>query len=107
MKYVSSLPSISAPQQRRGTRALSGVEPARERILPPQEVERPHRQPESVPDEVREKERRYAGTIDTERRKCVRRIRQDPILFELRSGKDRRHGTQREDDRPIHIDIKV
>lgn len=44
---------------------------------------------------------------EQERRKAARRLRQLPVLLELRSGLDQRRHNQREGDIVEHIDLKA
>jgi hypothetical protein len=50
---------------------------------------------------------RRKTTVEKDRRKVNQRIRRQTTLFECRSGVDRRHRNQREDDIAEHIDVLV
>lgn len=104
MRYVQSLPPIVEPAPDSGaTRGIAHTAPVRpvsERSLPPL-VFRQHTQQQATPALNRQV---VPHSADNDRRKFCRRIRNDPVLLELRSGQDRRRRNQRRGDLTTAID---
>ena len=64
-------------------------------------------QPRQTPVEHVERRRASNGPLETERRVLTRRIRNTPVLTELRSGRERRRRNQRKSDLTTAIDEKI
>jgi hypothetical protein len=122
MKYVPSLPPPTiAPGDRWETPKLTAVRPTKavqERSLSPLIFYRhPRREPvpaeeagqpaEEAGQPAEEAERRHAQPVPQERRSYCRRVRQHPLLMELRTETDRRRHRQRKSDSTEHIDEEV
>ena len=82
------------------------VKVVHERDLQPLEFQR-HPQPELLPAQVRQLQKRHAEPYQQERRTYCRRIRRQSILIEFRSGKERRHYNQSGTGMAEHIDEEV
>ncbi len=103
MKFVPSLPPprITGVGGRLMVNRLTPVKaakPVQPRSLPPLVVQHQHEY---------HSERRHDPHLDGDRRIACRRILHLPVLEELRSGTDRRHHSQRENDQSDHIDIEA
>ncbi len=104
MRYVNSLPVTPGSANRdrvQGLNATAAVQPVSERM-----PETPHAakryeavRPAEPPPPAREPQQ--------DRRKLCRRILQQKVLVELRSGRDRRRGVRREGEAAQHIDEVV
>ena len=108
MKYVPSLPPprITGVWDRltvTGLAAIKAAKAVQPRTLQPL-VTPQQRRVEPVREEA---ERRHGWHSHTDRRIYCRRILHLPVLFELRSGVERRRHNQRADDPTEHIDVKA
>lgn len=109
MRFVSSLPPVTSPPGNREVKRVFGVRavrPVATQEKPVEEVGRyAHQQnpEEALPQSSGE--HRHEGLPD--RRKYCRRINHFPVLFDLRSGVERRRHHQRERDAVEHIDEQV
>lgn len=106
MKYVPSLPppigGVVDRYELRPLPAVQGTRPVQTRNLPPLIFQHRRYQPEW--NAAEHPERRHDPHLQGERRHYCRRISHQPVLLELRSGKDRRHHRQRSGDLIDHID---
>lgn len=104
MRYVQSLPPIVEPVPDSGAvKPVAGTHATprvRERTLPAL-VYHPHAPPPQAPA-INRRVRPPAAAGD--RRRLCRRLRDVPVLLELRSGKDRRRRNQRRGDLATAID---
>lgn len=109
MRYVQSLPPVVRPAPDDGSvKAATAVNPTAavsERTLPPL-IFRPHQPPAPQPAINRRWLPRQGG-IGADRRHYCRRVQQQNVLLELRSGHDRRRHCQRADDITTAIDEKI
>lgn len=107
MRFVPSLPppritGVWDSLRVGGLAAVKAVKPVGPRTLPPLVTPPRHEEP------LREAtERRHDAHPNGERRTYCRRSRHQPVLVELRSGRERRHNKQRMDDETEHIDIEA
>jgi hypothetical protein len=107
MRYVQSLPPIVEPAA--DSDAVTAVArahatpPVRERTVPPL-VYRPRSAHTVLPAINR---RLLPHDVQTDRRQFCRRVSNDKVLFELRSGTDRRRRNQRSGDLTTAIDDSV
>ncbi len=105
MRYVQSLPPPVEPVPDSGT--VRAIAPAhatprvRERSLPPL-VYRPQAAPPQLPA-INRRARPLAEPGSDRRTRC-RRLRNEPVLLELRSGINRRRRNQRRSDLTTVID---
>ena len=110
MRYASSLPPLSRGfEDKRKTKRLAEtrmVKVVHERVLPTLELQR-QSQPEPLPGQVRQLEKRLAEPYQQERRTYCRRISRRSILIEFRSGKERRQHSQSGTGMTEHIDEEV
>ncbi len=107
MRYVSSLPPVTtSPNTRQvnGLTRIRAVKPVQSQEQTPPKVEQQSVQQEAA--HLVEHQRHHEGPLE-DRRKVSRRVAQQPVLVELRSGMDRRRRNQREDDPVEHIDETV
>lgn|SRR3990167_7145953 len=106
MRYVQSLPPLVEPLpdsgEVRATAALKAAHPVGPRTLPPM-IFRHHQPPVALPAINRRWVPRTAAQ-EGERRKQDRRLRNAPVLEDLRSHLDRRHHNQRKTDLATHVD---
>jgi hypothetical protein len=115
MKYVPSLPPpVSGVEDRREVQALAAVKPSKRvqpRTLPPLLIQPHGVHQENVAGLQRETAAKQAEKrrepIQESRRKYCRRVSHQTMLEELRSGLERRHHRQRENDTAEHIDEQV
>ena len=102
MKYVPSLPPPTTGgvdrYELRPLPRVQGARPVQPRNLPPLVFQ--HR----LPRRNKEEERRHDPHPQGERRTYCRRTQHQPVLLELRSGRDRRQHRQRNGDMLDHID---
>lgn len=82
------------------------VKVVHERDLPSLDLQR-HSPSEPLPVQARQPEKHHAEPYQQERRTYCRRIRHQPILMELRSGKERRQHNQGGTGMTEHIDEEV
>jgi hypothetical protein len=114
MKYVPSLPPVvTGVTDRLDVYALTRVKPVKpvqERTLVPLVVH-PHGEVKDKPgaseDVAEQPVRRHDPHLQGERRVYCRRVKQQPILIELRSGPDRRRHNQRGSDTLDHVDVEA
>jgi hypothetical protein len=104
MRYVSSIPPVSASSNARQVRALSAVQAVKPvhipvRIVPYVETSMVHQG--AVP--IVEQQKKPNIPIEN-RRKISRRVNRQAVLVEFRSGIDRRHQNLRESGTAEHID---
>lgn len=109
MQYVQNLPPIVKPVPDAGdvkpTERVAAAHPVQERTLPPMI----YRQHEEAPAEpaIRLRLAPRQATAGNDRRKVCRRVRNEPVLDELRAGTDRRHRNQRKSDLTTAIDETI
>ncbi len=104
MRYVSSIPPpITAPNTSlvQGLKGAHAVKPVHARESVAAEFSNPPAAQQALPA-VSHEEHRQAPS--EERRIACRRIHQQKVLIELRSGVERRHHSLREGDVIEHID---
>ena len=103
MRYVSSIPPVTASPRTRQVEALTAVHAVRPVHAPLQVV--PYVELNTVQQKtspVVEQHHRDMPVAD--RRKYCRRVKHQAVLVELRSGIDRRHHNLRDGDVVEHID---
>jgi hypothetical protein len=102
MRYVSSIPPPPKSPNTRQVGGLTAVRSVKAVQLQEPNVDQQAVQREAVRLEE-ERQRRSEGQFP-DRRKICRRVTQQPVLVELRSGVERRRRSQREGDPVDHID---
>jgi len=109
MRNVQSPPPLVTPVPDDGSvkpaHRVAAAAAVRERTLPPV-VYRPRGPTPPWPGISRQRVPRTTGPAGDRRRLC-RRLIEQPVLLELRSGPDRRHHCQREGDITTAIDEKI
>lgn len=103
---IDPLPPVGITDDVYEIQEKAGVMPVRpvgERSLPPLIVRRrraapPQEQPQRPPTERR---------VGEDRRKMDRRVSNQPVLVDTRSGLDRRKGKRRDDDPTTRVDEKA
>lgn len=109
MRYVQSLPPLVEPPPGSDAPTAIAATAAAHRVGAQRDLRTiPHPQPTDIP--VPPVQRRHAprtNTVETERRTYSRRIKNEPVLKELRSVVDRRRHNQRKNDLTTAIDEKV
>ncbi len=104
MRYVSSIPPPVKSPNTRQVGGLTAIRSVKAVQLQEQTVSGVNQQ--TVQQEaarLEELQRRSEGQF-VDRRKICRRVTQQPVLVELRSGVERRRRSQREGDPVDHID---
>jgi len=107
MRYVQSLPPLVEPLpdsgEVRATAALKAAHRVGPRTLPPM-IYRHHQPPPVTFPAINRRWIRRAAAQEGERRKQGRRLRNEPVLEDLRAHLDRRRHNQRKTDLATHVD---
>ena len=104
MRIVPSLPPVTKSPNTRQPQELTRIHAVKPVQLQEQTV--PNVEQHSAHQEAArlvEQQRHHEGPFE-DRRKVCRRVAQQAVLVDLRSGLDRRRHNQREDDLVDHID---
>jgi len=107
MRFVSSLPPVSMSPTTRQVGALTRIDAVKpissgDQAVPTVGQQAPRQETTPL---VKQQYQRAEPFED--RRKICRRVSQQPVLVELRSGPDRRRHNMRADDLVDHIDETV
>lgn len=108
MQYVQSLPPVYTPTSPTGTVVEAQAAPAVQRVEPHRTPEVPlQRLDTRLPALEQRWDARKIASTEQDRRKVCRRLFQEPVLEELRSGIDRRRHNQRKTDITTAVDEKI
>lgn len=117
MRYVTDIPPVATPSPNTrhvtGLTAALAVKPVYPGEHPVASVEHLKAHPDKERQEITHPVEQRQSNVPAEfvpaedRRKACRRVAQQPVLIELRSGIDRRHHTLLEGDVAEHIDIEA
>ncbi len=106
MRYAPSITSTTASPLTRQVRSVSAAKAVKP--VSPAEPTAPFveqiAERQAVRDAVTQQRR---AEPQEDRRKVCRRIGQQPVLEELRSGSERRHNSSRNGDTVDHIDVEA
>ncbi|MBU1425639.1 MAG: hypothetical protein KKH12_02465 [Gammaproteobacteria bacterium] len=107
MRIVPSLPPVTKSPNTRQVGGLTAIHSVKAVQLQEQAVPVVEKQPaQQEAARLVEQQRHHEGPFE-DRRKVCRRVAQQAVLVDLRSGLDRRRRNQRGDDLVEHIDETV